>query len=76
MVELQKVSEPGSQVPKKFSALSENLSIKVFSHKAKMIFHILCEKEKIVFDSSILLIMILGKMDGLTNINMSKSKDS
>ena len=44
--DLQKVSEPGNVVPRKFSSLPENFSMKVFSHKEKMIFTIFGKRRK------------------------------
>ena len=48
--ELQKVSEPRNQVPRKFSSLAENFSGKVCSDKEKMIvFSQFLKKKKTYF---------------------------
>ena len=61
----------GTRFPENFSTLPENFSIKIFSQKEMIVSQFLRKREKFIH-SSILLIIIPGKMEGLANINMSK----
>ena len=62
----------GTRFPENFSTLPENFSIKIFSQKEKMIVSQFLRKREKFIHSSILLIIIPAKMEGLANINMSK----
>ena len=56
----------------KIFSFTRNFSVKVFLHQQKMLVLQVLQKRQSFSDSSILLIIMIGNIEGFANISMSK----